>query len=153
MVFTGVPAYCSLIIMPGAATVAWSGRRPWPPNSLEILMCVCLKKVGTVWVWGRSSGVSILSLYPRSDVDPDSIPGAAMLDRSFILATSAIRLYYRGPCLSIRPYLGESDVKLSHPSIHPLSPRKHAQEVHSLPKTHKKSPLSLKSKQKNPLSL
>ena len=24
--------------------------------------------------------------------------------------------HYRGPCLSIRPYVGESDVKLSHPS-------------------------------------
>ena len=27
--------------------------------------------------------------------------------------------HYCGPCLPIRPYLGESGVKLSHPSIHP----------------------------------
>ena len=34
-----------------------------------------------------------------------------MTDESFILVRSAIQLNYRGPCLSIRPYQGESDVK------------------------------------------
>ena len=45
------------------------------------------------------------------------IPGATMLDGSFILATSAIHLIsVVGTCLSIRPYLGKSDINLPRSS-------------------------------------
>ena len=40
-----------------------------------------------------------------------------MLDGSFNLATCVIHLITKVPCLSIRTYLDESDVKLIHPSI------------------------------------
>ena len=53
-------------------------------------------------------------------MDPSSIPAAAILDGSVILATSAIHLITCGPCLPMRPFLGESGVKLSRPSVHPL---------------------------------
>ena len=44
---------------------------------------------------------------------PEAWGGSEVSD----LGTSAILLDYHDHCLSIRPYLGESDVKLSHQSI------------------------------------
>ena len=45
-----------------------------------------------------------------------------MLDRSYFVhpGHKCHSPHYRGPCLSIWPYMGESDIELSHPSIHHL---------------------------------
>ena len=37
--------------------------------------------------------------------------------------------HYRGPCLPIRPYLGENGVKLSHPSIPPFLPHRNCSAI------------------------
>ena len=62
--------------------------------------------------FGRSSGGNHPELAASGPGFKDYY---AMLDRSFILATSAIHLITVVPC--VRPYLGKSDIKLSHPPL------------------------------------
>ena len=52
-------------------------------------------------------------------LDQKLLPQGRHVRRKFHPGHKCHSPHYRGPCLSIRPYLGESDVKLSHPSILP----------------------------------
>ena len=74
-------------------------------------LCACLLKI--VWL----VRLLLLRLSHLSDTRPGA---AAMLDKSFNLATSAFQLNIHGPCLPFSPFLGNSDIyTLNHPYIHP----------------------------------
>ena len=81
---------------------------------LSVTFYMYFMKKDTKWCCDTTTPESI---HTKDESKRGSIPVAAIRWK-FHPGHKCQSPHYHGRCLSIRPYLGESDVKLSHPSIH-----------------------------------
>ena len=91
-------------------------------KSYEIFMFVSQKMPNNSWLfwfWATGPGaVAQWLLHPGLLTSgPGFNPRCYLYRRKFQPGHKCHLSLYQGPCLSIRPYLGESDIKLIHSSI------------------------------------